>query len=60
MVQVANGEKICCSMSYGDMGIANEDYAYKAELLVMDMSPIDDILGCTWLVTLGSFTLNII
>lgn len=54
------GKKMDCMMVFKKVELElSHKYACKAYLLVLDMGTIDIVLGCDWLVTFGSFIMNL-
>ena len=37
----------------------SEDYEFAGDLLALDMGPIDAVLGCDWLQSLGKISIDL-
>ena len=59
-VEIANGQHMISRSCCQDTRIKfSDDYEFAGELLTLDMGPIDAVVGCDWLQSLGKISIDL-
>ena len=59
-VEIVNGQHMISRHCCQDVRIKfSDDYEFAGDLLALDMGPIDAVLGCDWLQSLGKISIDL-